>query len=108
MPIVTMQPGGQQVPLEDGDTVLEGLYRAGYAITVGCRRGGCGICKADLRDGSVSYRKAVAESVLPESEQAAGTCLTCRAVPDTDVTIALRTGSVRRVNPFLVLASTTS
>lgn len=101
MPTVTMQPGGQQVPVEDGATVLEGLYRAGYAITVGCRRGGCGICKADLNDGSVSYHKAVAETVLSEAERAEGTCLTCRAVPDGDVTIALRAGSVRRSNPFL-------
>lgn len=101
MPVVTMHPGGQQVPIEDGATVLEGLYRAGYAITVGCRRGGCGICKADLRHGSVSYHKTVADAVLTEAERADGTCLTCRAVPDEDVTIAPRTGSVRRTNPFL-------
>ena len=47
MPVVTVQPGGQQVPIGDGETVLAGLFRAGYAYTVGCRRGGCGICKAD-------------------------------------------------------------
>lgn len=104
MPVVTVRSGdGEpvQVPLRDGETVLEGLYRAGYAYTVGCRRGGCGICKADLRDGSVSYRKVVAETVLTPAERSGGTCLTCRAVPDADVTIALRTGPLRRANPFL-------
>jgi ferredoxin len=101
MPVVTIEPGGLQVPIRDGDTVLEGLCRAGYAITVGCRRGGCGLCKADLRHGSVSYRKAIAETVLTAFEQAAGTCLTCRAIPDGDVTFTLRTGSARRTNPFL-------
>lgn len=107
MPIVTLQPGGHRVPVEDGVTVLDGLYRAGYALTVGCRRGGCGICKADLRAGTVSYRKAVAETVLSESERAAGACLTCRAVPESDVTIELRPGSsVRRANPFLTTTVT--
>lgn len=101
MPVVTMEPGGEQVPIGDGETVLEGLFRAGYAYLVGCRRGGCGVCKADLRRGSVSYRKTVAATVLSDAERADGTCLTCRAVPDGDVTIALRTGPLRRANPFL-------
>ena len=103
--MVTVQPGGQQVPIRDGETVLEGLFRAGYAYTVGCRRGGCGICKADLRRGSVSYRKTIASTVLTEAERADGTCLTCRAVPDGDVTIALRTGPLRRPNPFLIITA---
>ena len=105
MPVVTVQPGGQQVPIGDGETVLGGLFRAGYAYTVGCRRGGCGICKADLRRGSVSYRKTVASTVLTEAERADGTCVTCRAVPDGDVTIALRTGPLRHPNPFLAITS---
>jgi len=101
VPVVIVQPGGQHVPIGDGETVLAGLFRAGYAYTAGCRRGGCGICKADLRHGTVSYRKAIAGTVLTEAERAGGTCLTCRAVPDGDVTIALRAGPLRRVNPFL-------
>lgn len=101
MPVVTVQPGGEQVPIGDGETVLAGLFRAGYAYTVGCRRGGCGICKADLRRGSVSYRKTIATAVLTDAERADGACLTCRAVPDGDVTIALRAGALRRANPFL-------
>jgi ferredoxin len=105
VPVVTVQPGGEQVLIGDGETVLEGLFRAGYAYTVGCRRGGCGICKADLRRGTVSYRKTVAGTVLTDSERADGTCLTCRAVPDGDVTIELRTGPLRRANPFLISTS---
>jgi ferredoxin len=108
VPVVTVQPGGQQVPIRDGETVLAGLFRAGYAYTVGCRRGGCGICKADLRGGSVSYHKAVADTVLTEAERADGTCLTCRAVPDGDITICLRSGKLRRANPFLIAFSSRS
>ena len=101
MPVVTVQPGGHQVVIGDGVTLLEGLFRAGYAYTVGCRRGGCGICKVDLSRGSVSYRKVIADTVLTPAERRGGTCPSCRAVPDGDVTIALRTGALRRTNPFL-------
>ncbi|WP_344088900.1 2Fe-2S iron-sulfur cluster-binding protein [Nostocoides veronense] len=33
------------------ETVLSGLYKAGYAYTIGCRRGGCAICKVDCHAG---------------------------------------------------------
>jgi hypothetical protein len=39
--------------------------------------------------------------VLSEDERASGTCLTCRAVPRGDVTIALRDEDLRRVSSLL-------
>lgn len=39
--------------------------------------------------------------MLTEDEHLDGTCLTCRAVPDTDITIELRGENVRLVNTFL-------
>src|SRR5690606_40409356 len=83
------------------ETVLGGLYKAGYADTIGCRRGGCGICKVDCRDGEFTYNRPIADTVITDEERADGTCLSCRAVPDGDVTIEMRDGNVRLVNPFL-------
>ena len=100
-PVVRVQPGGEVVPIRAGETILEGLYKAGYAYRIGCRRGGCGICKVDLLDGEVSYNRIVADSVLSEQERADGTCLSCRAVPCGEITIALRKEALRRTNPFL-------
>jgi CDP-4-dehydro-6-deoxyglucose reductase len=101
MPIVTVDPTGEEIYLPDDQTVLGGLYAAGYAYTIGCRRGGCGVCKVDLLDGRVSYDHPVADEVLPTEEREAGICLTCRAVPDTDITVRFRTGSLRLVQPLL-------
>ncbi|NBM16138.1 2Fe-2S iron-sulfur cluster-binding protein [Streptomyces sp. GC420] len=101
MPTVTVQPEGVVVELRAGETVLEGLYRAGYAYRTGCRRGGCGICKADLVVGDVEYHKAVADTVLPAAERGSGTCLTCRAVPAGDVCITLRNDRLRALHPLL-------
>ena len=79
----------------EGETILEGLYRNGYAYRVGCRR--IAICKVDLVSGEVGYNRPVADNVCSEDERAAGTCLSCRAVPSGDVTITLREENLRRV-----------
>jgi CDP-4-dehydro-6-deoxyglucose reductase len=100
-PVLSVSPTGQEILIRPGETILETLYRAGYAYRIGCRRGGCSICKVDLVEGEVTYPKVVAESVLSTEERAAGTCLTCRAVPTGSVTIALREESLRTTNPYL-------
>ena len=101
MPNVTIDPTGEVIWLEPGETVLSGLYTAGYAYTVGCRRGGCAICKVDVHDGAFSYNRPVADSVISAEERTDGTCLSCRAVPDSDLTIEMRDDCLRLVNPFL-------
>ena len=101
MPIITVHPTGEQVFVPAGETVLGGLYAAGYAYTVGCRRGGCGVCKVDLLEGRVTYNRPVADTVLTPAEKTDGVCLTCRAVPDTDVTVSFHTGALRLVQPLL-------
>ncbi|MFN8046794.1 MAG: 2Fe-2S iron-sulfur cluster-binding protein, partial [Dermatophilaceae bacterium] len=101
MPIVSIQPTGEVIHLEPGETVLSGLYKAGFAYTVGCKRGGCAICKVDCLEGEFGYSHPIADSVISEEERADGTCLSCRAVPEGDITIQLRGEDVRLVNPFL-------
>ena len=98
---VTVQPDGALVQLLPGETILAGLYRRGYAYRTGCRRGGCGICKVDLLDGAVDYERPVAPTVLSDEEQAAGICLSCRAVPSGDITIALRDDVLKCTMPLL-------
>jgi CDP-4-dehydro-6-deoxyglucose reductase len=101
VPTVTIHPTGEVIYLEPEETVLSGLYKAGYAYTIGCRRGGCGICKVDCREGGFSYNRPIADTVITPEECTDGTCLSCRAVPDGDITIEMRDGNVRLVNPFL-------
>lgn len=101
MPTVTIYPTGEVIYLAPGETVLSGLYQAGYSYTVGCKRGGCGICKVDCHGGGFSYERPIASSVISDEERSDGTCLSCRAVPDTDITIELRGDNVRLVNPYL-------
>ncbi len=103
MPTLTVQPDGVSVDLAPDETIFEGLRRHGYGYRIGCRRGGCAICKVDLVEGEVEYNRPVAEKVLTDEERALGTCLSCRAVALTDVTIALRDDSLHQVNPLMAL-----
>ncbi len=102
MPRLTVNDTDVDIALKPGETILGGLHRAGYAATSGCRRGGCGICKFAVVEGSVAYEEIVAETVLTPEERSKGVCLICRAVPQEDTVLALRPDtSVRLVAPFL-------
>ena len=101
MPTVTIHPTGEVIHLEPGETVLSGLYKAGFAYTIGCRRGGCAICKVDCRSGEFHYNHPVAATVITEAERTDGTCLSCRAVPEANIIIVLRGEHVRLVSTFL-------
>ena len=89
---VTVLPGAVRIQARDGETVLGAAMRSGFHYRFGCRRGGCGVCKVHLILGEVRYERPIASSVLPDSERTAGVCLSCRAVPVTDIIIELQEG----------------
>ena len=101
MPDVTVLPDGIQVAAGEEETVLAALGRAGLRYRIGCRRGGCGVCKLHLVLGEVRYERPIADSVLTDEERVEGICLSCRAVPITNIVIELQEGDrLRRVLPY--------
>ena len=103
MPEVTILPDGLRVNAAEAETVLKALSRAGLKYRVGCKRGGCGICKVQLVLGEVRYERPVAESVLSDDERVEGICLSCRAVPITNIAIELQEGDrLRKVLGFAI------
>ena len=101
MPVATVHPSGEAIYLDPDETVLSGLYKAGFAYAVGCRRGDCAVCKVDCLRSRLDYDHPIADSVLAAGERTDGTCLTCRAVPRGDITIELRDEDLRLINPLL-------
>ena len=63
---------------------MEALARRG--IPVGCRGGGCGVCKVLIESGAVRTEK-MSRSHVSVQEQAAGYVLACRAYPQSDVNL---------------------
>lgn len=102
---IEVRPDGVRVAARAGETVLAALFRSGYGYRVGCRRGGCALCKVDLVEGEVDYPAVVAATVLTDEERRDRTCLTCRAVPRGDVVVRLRDERLRVVLPFLHAAT---
>jgi ferredoxin len=98
---ITVQGENVAVECAPGETVLEAMHRTGHALRVGCRRGGCAVCKLDVIDGEYEYTRPLADKVLTDDERAAGVCLTCRAVPLTDMTVKLREEEDKRVSTLL-------
>lgn len=73
---------------DDACTLLGGMEAlARRGIPVGCRGGGCGVCKVRIESGSVRTEKMSRAHVSPE-EEAQGYVLACRAYPKSDVRLS--------------------
>lgn len=101
MPDIVVEPNGVVVPANEGDTIMAALNKNGYTFLLGCRRGGCGICKVRVDDGGFEHNRPVAESALSAEEREEGVCLGCRAVPQSDIRITLMKSALRVTNPLL-------
>ena len=98
---VTVMPDGVCLPTHEGETILDAVMRDGFTYRFGCRRGGCTECKVALLSGEVRYDKRIAQAVLADEERSDGVCLSCRAIPTTDVTIRLQEGDrLKCLMPF--------
>ncbi|WP_374483623.1 2Fe-2S iron-sulfur cluster-binding protein [Zoogloea sp.] len=65
---------------------MEVLGRRG--IPVGCRGGGCGVCKVAIHSGSYEARKMSRDCVSAE-EEASGVVLACRVFPRGEMSLTV-------------------
>src|SRR5690606_29308756 len=68
---VTLQPFGVEFECGEEETILAAALRSGISLRYGCKHGGCGSCKVQLREGEVDYEGEHA-TAISESEQDAG------------------------------------
>jgi len=84
---VRTEPGVHTFQVAADESLLAAALRQGIGLPYGCRNGQCGSCATDLLVGTVDY---------PEGEPQAlaglgpNTCLTCQAVPRTDLVIGVQ------------------
>lgn len=65
---------------------MSALGRKG--IPIGCRNGGCGICKVRVTRGAV-LRKVMSRAHVSAAEEAEGIALACRIFPESDLELAV-------------------
>jgi ferredoxin len=98
---------GERFACRAGENILKAMERLSRrGIPVGCRGGGCGVCKVQVRRGEYRAQK-MSRAHVSAAEEAVGVGLACRLVPTTDLELTVLGGmrpsilSQRsRVNPF--------
>ena len=82
---ITITNTGESYRCPDERSVLEGMEALGKrGIPVGCRNGGCGVCKVEVLSGQYVARVMSREHVSQEDE-ACGRVLSCRVRPLSDL-----------------------
>ena len=83
---LTIEPLGQTIEIEDGQTILDAALRAGIYLPHACCHGLCATCKVQVVDGEVDH--GVASSfALMDFERDENKCLACCAMPESDLVI---------------------
>ncbi len=80
MTTIRLSPSGKEVEAKTGETVLETLENAGYALPNNCRAGACGECKVKVLDGDFD-QGMVLDMALSQEERAEGYGLMCMCKP---------------------------
>lgn len=90
------------------ERVLVAMGQAGgRPIPVGCRRGGCGVCRVRVTEGAYSTAPMSATHVTPE-EQAQGFALSCCIFPESDLVVELAPKPKRAAGVQLPIGATSS
>lgn len=83
---LTIEPLGQTIDIEDGQSLLDAALRAGIYLPHACCHGLCATCKVQVADGEVDHGEA-SSFALMDFEREEGKCLACCATAQSDLTI---------------------
>lgn len=79
--------GVDSYPLDSSKPLLHSLTsHPAMPIKVGCKGGGCGVCKVRILGGEYQT-KVMSKAHISEAEADQGYALACRVLPKTDLTI---------------------
>ena len=83
---VTIEPTGEVIEVEEGQTILDAALRQGVWLPFACGHGTCATCKCDLLEGDVDIGDA-SSFALMDMERDEGKILACCAMPESDLVI---------------------
>ncbi|MFD1243765.1 2Fe-2S iron-sulfur cluster-binding protein [Paralysiella testudinis] len=90
----------RNIEVAEGQSLLAACERSCQtAIHVGCRGGGCGVCRIQILSGRYRH-KAMSKTHINAQDLAAGMVLACRVFPESDMEIVPQQTAVTR-NPFM-------
>lgn len=81
---LTIEPLGQTIEVEDGQTILDAALRAGIYLPHACCHGLCATCKVQVLDGEVDHGEASTFALMDfEREEGKTLACCCRLESDT-------------------------
>lgn len=83
---LTIEPLGQTIDIEEGQTILDASLRAGIYLPHACCHGLCATCKVQVVEGEIDQGEA-STFALMDFEREEQKCLACCAIPESDVVI---------------------
>jgi phenol hydroxylase P5 protein len=83
---LTIEPLGQTVEVEEGQTLLDAALRSGVYLPHACCHGLCGTCKVRVTEGEVDHGP-VSSFALMDFEREEGKALACCARAESDLVI---------------------
>jgi len=83
---LTIEPLGQTIEIEEGQTILDAALRAGIYLPHACCHGLCATCKVQVSDGDVDHG-AASSFALMDFERDERKCLACCATAESDLVI---------------------
>ncbi|MFG6177729.1 NADH:ubiquinone reductase (Na(+)-transporting) subunit F [Halomonas sp. THAF12] len=83
---VTIEPTGEIVEVEEGQTLLDAALRQGVWLPFACGHGTCGTCKVQVLEGEAEVGEA-SSFALMDMERDEGFRLACCCRPESDLVI---------------------
>ncbi|MGC6503750.1 MAG: NADH:ubiquinone reductase (Na(+)-transporting) subunit F [Parvibaculales bacterium] len=83
---LVVEPTGDVVEVEEGQTILDSLLRSGISIPYQCGHGLCSTCKVTVLEGEVDHGEA-SPFALMDFERDEGVALACCATAQSDLVI---------------------
>jgi ferredoxin len=85
--LVEIEGGSVAFPCRSDQNLLAAMIGARQtSIKVGCRNGGCGVCRVQVTQGHYQSQK-MTRSRISEAEEAKGIVLACRILPQSDIAL---------------------
>ncbi|MGB8859243.1 MAG: 2Fe-2S iron-sulfur cluster-binding protein [Ilumatobacteraceae bacterium] len=87
--VVTLEDSGLQFRCRDDENMLVGMrYHGPDGVQVGCRGGGCGVCRVQVLSGTYTAKK-MSKAHITEDDLGHKIVLSCRIFPTSDLSIRL-------------------
>lgn len=86
---VSIANTGEEYACSEDDNLLKGMEQLSRkGIPVGCRGGGCGVCKIQIESGEYRAIK-MSRSYVTREEEDGGIVLACRVFPQSDISLTV-------------------